>query len=692
VATAELARGPLTDRRTAGPSSVLPVERGFRSDIEGLRAVAVLLVVLAHAGVPLLAGGYVGVDVFFVISGFLITSLLSRELERTGRISIPRFYARRAVRLLPAAAVVLIATLVAARLFLPVVRLGEYARDALAAAGYAANLRLAETGTDYLRADQSPSPFQHFWSLAVEEQFYLVWPLLMLAAATLWRRRRPLAAILGVLVAVSFVLSVTETARSAPWAYFGPHTRAWELGAGALLALAARRINGLPAPARAALGWAGLAAILLAALWFDDATAYPGWRALLPVAGAVALIAAGGAGAGRLLDRRPMQIIGRLSYGWYLWHWPVLLIAPVALGTSGSAGQKLALAAAALGLAWCSYRWVESPLRHRAALHRRARRGLGLGAVLSASVAGAAVLLMLLPHAVPVGDRQADLRAALDAAADPAAVLSQAIATAPREMPANLTPKLTRAAGDRARVWSDGCHADVPVTTAPEGCVYGDPAGATTVVLFGDSHAAHWFPAMERLAIQHRLRLVELTKTSCSAVDVPLYLPAMKREYTECTAFRRSAVARIERLRPSLVVIGSTFNYEPARPAGDPAAQWRDGWKRTFGQLERSGARVVAIADTPHMGSSVPECLAIKKTTAGCSRSLTSSLRGPAQRQAFLTFAGSPDVTIIDPIRWFCTDTCPPVIGNMLVYRDSNHMTSAYSTALAPLLDAAMRG
>ncbi|MET0416291.1 MAG: acyltransferase family protein [Actinoplanes sp.] len=689
-AVAELVRGvPLPSQRASAPS-VHPAEPGFRPDIEGLRAVAVLLVVLAHAGVPLVGGGYIGVDVFFVISGFLITSLLLREAERTGRISVARFYARRAVRLLPAAALVLIVTLVAARLFLPVVRLGEYARDALASAAYVANLRFADTGTDYLRADQSPSPFQHFWSLAVEEQFYLVWPVLILASAHLWRRRRPLAVVLGVLVAVSFALSVTETARSAPWAYFGPHTRAWELGAGALLALAAHRVHRLPGVVRAVLGWAGLGAILLAAVSYDDATAYPGWRAALPVTGTVALLAAGGAGVGLLLNRRPMQTIGRLSYGWYLWHWPVLLIGPAALGLRGTVGQKLLLAAGALVLAWCSYRWVENPLRRRAALRERAIRGLGLGVALSAAVAGVVALLMVLPHEVPTGGKRADLRAALAAADDPAAVLRKAIAAAPRELPANLSPKLTKAARDRPRVWADGCHADVPVTTAPDGCVYGDPAGTKTVVLFGDSHAAHWFPALERLALNHRWRLVELTKTSCSAVDVPLYHETLKREYTECTAFRRSAMQRIERLRPALVVVGSSFNYEPARPAGDLTEQWRAGWERTFTQLGRGDARITAIADTPYMGGPVPECLATEQNAAGCTRSLRSSLRGPAQRRAFLSYDGGPHATVLDPISWFCTDACPPVIGNLLVYRDSNHMTTTYSAALAPLLDKAL--
>ncbi|MCU7723689.1 acyltransferase [Actinoplanes sp. KI2] len=661
----------LPSQRDPLPVPFRPGEGTFRPDIEGLRAVAVLLVVAAHAGVAGLAGGYVGVDVFFVISGFLITSLLLREAERTGRISVARFYCRRAVRLLPAAAVVLVSTLVAARFLLPAVRLAEYCKDALSAATYVANLRFAAIGTDYLSADRPPSPFQHFWSLAVEEQFYLAWPLLILAAAYLWQRRRPLAAVLGVLVVASFVLSVTETARSAPWAYFGPHTRAWELGAGALLALGIKRIK-KPVPA---YGWAGLAAIVAAALWFDDATAYPGWRALLPVAGAVAVIAAGG---NRLLEIRPMQTVGRLSYGWYLWHWPVLLILPI-----GNGGLKALLA---LGLAAASYRWVESPLRrHR---WRRARGGLALGAALSGTVAAVAVGLVLLPHAVPTGARLADLRVALATAERPEQELTAAI-EASRTMgplPGNLAPPLARAARDRPRVWTDGCHADVPATTPPEGCVYGDPAGARTVVLYGDSHAAQWFPALQQLAVQRRWRLVEMTKSSCSAADLPLWHDTLKREYTECTAYHRSALARIARLRPALVVVGSSFNYRPAHPSADPRAQWRAAWDSTFAQLRAGGSRVVAISDTPYMGGSVPECLAAPANAGhagNCTRSLRSAVRGPEQREVFLSYAG-----VIDPTAWFCTDVCPAVIGNLLVYRDSNHMTTTYALALTRVLGA----
>jgi peptidoglycan/LPS O-acetylase OafA/YrhL len=700
--------GGLPGQRTPAGRGPDRPEGGFRPDIEGLRAVAVLLVVAGHVGLRFVPGGYVGVDVFFVISGFLITSLLVREMTATGRLSIPRFYARRAVRLLPAAVLVLITTLVAARLMLPVVRLTAFAKDALAATGYVANFRFAVTGTDYLSADQSPSPFQHFWSLAVEEQFYLFWPLLILLVG---KRRRVLAAVLGLLVAGSFALSVSETARSAPWAYFGPHTRIWELGVGALLALwttakkrPTRLLNWTPPKTgwgrsheaasgsrvrelvKAAMGWAGLAAIGLAAVRFDDSTAYPGWRAAIPVGGAALLLAAGGAGTGRLLTLRPFQVIGRLSYSWYLWHWPILVIFPA---------HRLVGAVAALGLAWATYRWVESPLRHRGELRDRPRRGLGLGAGLSVTAALVACLLVALPHAIPVGARQADLRTTLDAAADPAAALARLIAAGRGVdvLPANLHPKLAQAGGDKAPVWTDGCHVDVPVTAAPDGCVFGDATSTTTVVLFGDSHAAQWFPALQRIAGQRHWRLVSLSKSSCSAADLPIWHDTLKRPYTECAAFHRSAMARIAALKPALVVIGSSFNYRPAYPGPDVGAQWKAAWDRTFAELGATGAQVAAIADTPYMGQSVPECLGAptnQKHATNCRRSLHSALRGPEQRQAFLAYGTHGPARIIDPITWFCTDACPAVVADTLVYRDSNHMTTTYSQALAPLLAAAL--
>jgi peptidoglycan/LPS O-acetylase OafA/YrhL len=692
---------PRTDSTTdAGPAGT-----GFRADIEGLRAVAVLLVVLGHAGVGLFAGGYVGVDVFFVISGFLITSLLMRELAETGRIRIAGFYARRAIRLLPASSLALAATLLGAWLWLSPVRFGEYARDALASAAYVINLRLAVVGTDYLAAAEPPSPLQHFWSLAVEEQFYLVWPLLILAVTWAGRRRGRLnvpavAVALGVLTGASFLLSVTETGRSAPWAYFGPHTRAWELGLGAMVALAATRLRHLPAWLAAALTWVGLGAVAAAAVLYDDSTPFPGVAAAAPVVGA-ALVIVGGCrrpayGAGLLLNRWPMQAVGRVSYGWYLWHWPFLLILPVALDLPDRVAVNLVLCAGALVVAVASLRLVEDPVRHRRSLRLVPARGIGLGLSLSSATAAAALLAAAVPPTVPTGDDGLDLRLTLGQAADPARLLADVIARdANRQsVPANLVPTPAQAKRDKPVSYGDGCHLSIAATRIPGACAYGDPAAATTVALFGDSHAAQWLPALDRLARERGWRLLSLTKSSCTAADVLLWENSLKRAYDECQSWREDAFQRIAAQEVDLVVVSSIFDDRRlAAPTADPELQWRAGWERTFGRLSRAGAAVTLIADTPYLSASAPDCVAQHASRISrCARATGPARPLPDRRAAIAGAAATAGVTVVDPTGWLCAAQCPVVLGNVLVYRDAHHLTTVFATTLAPLLGARLPG
>src|SRR5215207_8385412 len=303
----------------------------FRADVEGLRAAAVVAVVAYHAGLGGVGGGFVGVDVFYVLSGFLITGLLWEELDGTGRLRLGAFYARRARRLLPAAALVLVVTLVASAVWLSPLQVPVVARDAAAAALYVANYRFAAQRTDYL-ADASPSPLQHYWSLGVEEQFYLLWPLLLLVVFLAARRGRRSAT------------RAAGAAVSQPWAFFSLPTRAWELAAGGLVALAASRLARLPGLAAATLGWLGLEAILWSITRFGPSTPFPGAAALFPVAGTAAVLAAGCAaprlGPDLVLRRWPLQLGGRLSYAWYLWHWPLLVLAPAVVGHPPEPGAK----------------------------------------------------------------------------------------------------------------------------------------------------------------------------------------------------------------------------------------------------------------------------------------------------------------------------------------------------------------
>ena len=685
---------PDVSRKLPQKSTAPPLDRPkaavFRPDIEGLRAVAVLLVVAGHAGIPWLAGGFVGVDVFFVISGFLITGLLVREQRSRGAISLAGFYARRATRLLPAATVVVVATLAASWLWLPGTRIASIARDALASGVYAINFRLAATGTEYLNADAPPSPLQHFWSLAVEEQFYLVWPLLLIIAAWGMRfRRRALAGMLAVIAVGSLWASAAQTAVSAPWAYFGIHTRAWELAAGGLLALAAPAFARLAYPA--VTGWLGLALIVAGAVRFDETTPFPGVAALLPVTGAVLVIAAGcatpGGGVGRMLGMGPFRLVGRVSYGYYLWHWPLLLIAPIALGLRPSVWLHLGLMTVAFGVAVVSYHVVEQPVRTRRVLTARPWRGIGLGAGLTASAAVVAVLALLVPPSLAGGASVADPRSLVASAPSPAAALARLLADAGGPVPENLTPSLTAVSADEPAVYGSGCHLEATAVAAPGPCVYGDPAGERTIVLFGDSHAAQWFPAMDAMAAERGARLVSWTKSSCPVSVVGIYSEVLKRPYRECDEWREDTFAAIAALRPSLVVTASA-DVETG-PAGPGDADWTAGWIEAYERIAASGAEVVHIADTPWTAGDVPDCLAVHLGDAtACATGQANAIKQPARRAATLAAMEKAGATVLDPTPWFCSaeGSCPTVVGNLLVYRDAHHMTTEWAKLLAAVL------
>ncbi|MGW4993041.1 acyltransferase family protein [Streptomyces mirabilis] len=667
----------------------------LRLDIQGLRAVAVTLVVLSHAGVSQVSGGYVGVDVFFVISGFLITSLLLRELATTGRLSVRTFYARRALRLLPASSLVIAVTLAGSWLFLSKARLAEYAGDALGSALYAVNFRLAAAGTDYLAQNGPPSPFQHFWSLAVEEQFYLVWPLLLLLS---WRaargRRRPIALVLGALCVGSFVVSVLVTNSSAPWAYFGSPTRGWELGAGALVALATARLERLPTALAVPLTWLGLACVALAAVWYDDETPFPGYHALLPVLGAALVLAGGCApashGAGWLLGRRPMVWLGGLSYGWYLWHWPLLVVAPVALGlTDGTAGVPLALGlcAVALGLAWLTLRLVENPVRFHRAFRGRPNRALALGVGLSAGATVLALTAAAVPPTIEVGGPAPVLAQELAGAPDPQARLAELLAASSGSLPNNLAPALPKVKSSRSAVYRDGCHVDYDSTRNPP-CVYGNRASSRTVVLFGDSHAAQWFPALQGLATERGWKLVSLTKASCKVAGVTIV--NRHKPYTACDIWRSNAVARINALHPALVVVSSSDAGDPAEPADDTLRQWTTGFEDTFRDLKTSGARVAALLDTPWPKGDPVDCAADNSLQLhACANHLPGAIHDATRQSAIRGAAAATGAAVVDPRPWVCavrTGICPVVVANTVVYRDESHLSEAYAAALTPVL------
>ncbi|WP_067507639.1 acyltransferase family protein [Actinoplanes sp. TFC3] len=685
MSTAPVAPAPRKPRpagQSAQPSRA-EGKQSHRRDIEGLRAVAVLLVVAYHCGLPFVSGGYVGVDVFFVISGFLITGLLLRERRVSGTISIPRFYARRALRLLPASTLVVVVTVAASALWLPPLRLGAILSDALHTSIYAMNYRLAAVGTDYLNADADPSPLQHFWSLAVEEQFYLVWPLLILA---LGRRRRGLGLALSLLTAGSLAVGVWQTQANAGWAYFGAHTRAWELGIGALLALGAVRLPGWCVPA-------GLVAVGVSAVLYTAETPFPGYAALLPVLGTAAVIAGGTGRQAGLLGAPILQGIGRLSYSWYLWHWPVLMIAPAALGRPLAVWENVLAALGALVLAALTYALVENPVRHLAVLRNRPWLGIGAGLGVSLLCAGLCVgITYVADHVRGASDYQATV---LDPATFNPKDLSTEIAGSLDlpAVPANLTPKLATVAKDKPHFYSEGCSGSFDDAEVKKPCAYGDLSSGTTVVLFGDSHAGHWFPALEAASLQRHWKLVVVTKSACSAADGTIFLPQLKRDFTECVQWRKDAFAYVRSLHPAKVLLASTYpSSELLHVDGTQDEAWAAGWRRSVRAATAPGTEVYFMSDTPWQAGSTPECLSEHMDRpSACARTRTDALALPARRKLVADAARAAGATVIDPVPWFCTPgVCPVIVGNVLVYRDQHHVTTAYSRLLAPQLGAAL--
>jgi peptidoglycan/LPS O-acetylase OafA/YrhL len=687
---------------------------GFRPDIEGLRAVAVVAVVLFHAGLPGVTGGYIGVDVFFVISGFLITGLLWREVTSTKTVQLGGFYGARARRLLPAAAAVGIVTAVASAAVLPPLQARSVFLDGIASALYVGNYRFALQGTDYLSADL-PSPFQHYWSLGVEEQFYLLWPALIIGAAWLVRRARNGAvsraapyAVLAVLGVASLVAAVVWTRTSPPWAFFSLPTRAWELAAGGLVALSIEHWRRLPLLPAAVVGWGGLAVIVLACTQLDTKTPYPGTAALLPVLGTALIIgggcATGSLGVGRVLCRPAMRAVGRVSYSWYLWHWPVLLLMPPLLGVPAGLAGRLAAILVSAGLAVITLHLVENPGRFAGTLRRSVKASLAVAAGATAAAACACVLLLnVIPvpvghgTAVPTANIVALPPASLPAVSPQEAAVRQTFAQVRdavaasaglRAVPSNLDPSLAQAPADKAAVFVNGCVRSWREVGQSE-CATGDTTSATTVALVGDSHAAMWEPAFRKVAEQRHWRLETLAKVTCPLLELRITSPYLGRAYTECVQWRGQIMDRLRAEHPRLVVLDMSRRYgaDFGFASYDPA--WIDSLGRAVAQLRSTGATVLVLGPAPDPHGSAPTCLSghLDDATA-CAPTRPGALDdgGIGAERAATTGAGGQYADLTD---LFCApDRCPVIVGNTLVFRDDNHVTTEYAQLLTPVIGA----
>lgn len=673
----------------------------FRPDVEGLRAVAVLLVVVSHVlGTP--SGGYVGVDVFFVISGFLITGLLLRERERRGRISLRDFYARRVRRLLPAAVLVLAVTNVAAYLLFAGERAGQALRDSLWALGFLANVRFASIGTDYFDDTRPPSPVQHYWSLAVEEQFYVVWPLLLILALFVARRRGALV-VLVLVTAASLAWSASATASDATSAYFSTPARAWELGIGALIAFgaAAGVVQRLPLRLAVALGWLGLGGIVASAFLLTETTPFPGTAALLPVLSTAVVLIAGEAGAA---DRNPLLVnpvssyLGRISYSLYLWHWPVLILSVAVLPETLHVVVPLT---AALVLASLSHHLVEEPVRHSSWLSRRpAPRTLPKGSGRRAAVAATAAVALLgggfvLPAVALHRDAgpapvaaDGQLPAPLPSGSADLDVLQARIGAslAPDAWPP-LDPPLDGLRFAGAPEWvEDKC--DNVNSGNLERCRYGPADAPRTAALFGDSMAISWLPALRAVLEPAGFSIQVLTRNQCPAPDVMFYRERPEEPFTNCAVHKQWALEQIEQLQPELVLVSNSLSLvgqQVAQPSGaERYEQWGQGMTDTLEGLDAAAGRVVLLGAPPRAGN-LQACVTRLSDPADCTEPVPEEWRAvsTAERAA----ARAAGVDYVDPEPWFCADgRCPAVVGGTPVYTDGRHLTATYARQLTPYL------
>ena len=685
-------------RPDTGASQQRTGAAGLRPEIQALRAAAVLLVVVSHLWPSALPGGFVGVDVFFAISGFLITSLLLREIDRTGRLSLSEFWARRARRILPAALVTLLFCAIATILFVPLTYWQQFLNELRASTAYVQNWQLAESAVDYFAADDGPSPVQHFWSLSAEEQFYVVWPILLLLAVGLTRkrsvrvRRNAIIGVIGVLTAVSLGYSLYDTAADPSAAYFITPTRAWEFGAGGLLALLPQ-IERSPGIARAVLSWAGILAILLAAFLFTENTPFPGYAALVPVLGALAVIAAGTPSRRwaptPMLKLPPVQYVGNVSYSLYLWHWPLLIFAPFVVDRSLHPEAGVVILALALLAAGLSKVLVEDPVRAGSFLTARGGRW-----TFAAAAAGTGVVLVVAAGAMSHmrGEVAAAERASQQILASNPKCFGAA-ARDPRKPCSNprLRNKVVPTPIAARRAPNHPCkvierHDDIQV------CEFGVPKekAKDSIAVIGDSHASHWRPQLDYVARKKGWQAFNVTHTSCPFSKGVRDIPEPTR--SGCQRWKGDVLEWFSRhpevTRVFAAQLSGGNGIRTSRR--DKFAAEVDGYLKAWKTLPATVKRITVIRDTPKMRGDTDTCVqqaisARRQAGAACALPRSSSLdRDPAVSAAQ---RHPPRVRYVNLTRYFCDSSrCFPVIGGALVYKDATHITSVYGRTLGPYL------
>lgn len=675
----------------------------YRPDLQGLRAISVLLVLLFHLMPDIFKGGFVGVDAFFVISGFLITSLIVREVEATGTLRLAEFWARRMRRLLPVATLVLFVALFAALAFVPATDWINTASQTLASALYVQNWMLVAQAVDYMARESGATVVQHYWSLSIEEQFYFVWPLVVALCAYIARKSgaaiRTVAAFpIAAILVVSLIWSIVVL-RGVPEAYFTTTTRAWELAIGATLAIYWPKIS-WSAKTRVGISWVGFAMLVTSAFVIRQGFNFPGWIALLPTLGTAFLILGNQTpkAAATLLGKQPLRYIGDISYAIYLWHWPLIVVAKQLPQMQALPLWQfnLLIIAATLTLSIITKYLIEDPFRNGILAFglRRPRRALFIGGsfatatVLIASISVVAARTWLREEKIAADLKEKERAAIYPKSEYPGAAALDPKNPAPVPTGLRVIPNPLIAEHDM-----DGKHAHCMGLTgsfAIRPCEFGDRNGTKSIVLIGDSHAMQFGTALEKIAKLHAWRLVVLTKPACPFGDFPVFWEGYLRG--ECEHWKKESFKIITAMKPDLMITttGRWAVYQQLPSKERQMQGYRELWQK---YIDR-GIRVAVIRDNPLMRGgrnswmTPPACVhRYSKQVDECKNPRKTALED-LKDLVFETAQQMGNVPIIDLSNYFCTTTeCAAVVGNVLVYRDHHHITDAYGKTLAPYLD-----
>ena len=672
----------------------------IRLDIQGLRAIAVTLVVLDHAlGFP--TGGFVGVDVFFVISGYLITAHILREIESTGSLSILGFYSRRVRRILPVALVVLIMTVMTAYILWLPPRASQALVDSFSALAFVANFHFMALGTDYLQQDAVASPFQHYWSLSIEEQFYAVWPLTLFAIAIFIKSKRSMIATVSTVFVISLAWGSYRSVTMPSMAYFDTGARVWELLAGALLAMGGTSVNELKMTLRARkyVSFLGVLIILTSAFMITPTWVTPVPAVVPAVIGTIIVIWSNASIGPRTLLGNPIaQWLGKVSYSLYLWHFPVLIFASAEFGHSWIVG--LSVMPIMLMLSWFSYAFVEkavldsSFLKGKQANTRQAKR-LFPDLALGVSILGAITIfsiVQLYGHSavrsaqpwMKIFDRSevTDFEIVSDQEHKVADIIDALEATA---WPENILDQLASLSQSDFADAMFLCR-DAPTTKNPRRvCQY--EHGDIPVAVIGDSVAASWAPAIEKIAIERGWNVTVVSYSNCSLFDVDVTNGAADPDFMHACKQRRDEMFRfLKDLNPNIVFLSSSesaLSYTGLE-IDSAAAEWEAGSERTFHQLE--AVNQVIVLENPPWGANPSECATRYSSPRSCvervsDRHMVKSVAEASAAEKFDNVAYMPTRS------WFCFEGLCPAFSSGLVTRvDRAHLTSAAAMSLSQLI------